>query len=518
MSFVSRLFEMRGLYVAPLRIANLRRLILVGMAVALIGGCGGAGATSGSSGSPKPSLVGSPSSTASSPAAISAVDTMLANMNSQSKFSGSVLIAQHGQVLLSKGYGFADRANKIPNGPQTRFLIASNTKQFTAAAILLLEVQGKLKVSDLICKYIAKCPSAWADITIKELLTHTSGIPDYLTALTDFYGYAGPPLTPLQIIAHFRDLPLEFTPGTTWKYSNSGYFLLGYIIEQVSGLSYEAFLQKNILTPLNLSDTGRYHNSNGLAVGYRDGSVKPADFEDPSIPYADGCLYSTVEDMNRWEQALATDALLPATSRAEMFAAQAALPAGVLNAAGYGYGVFIGTDNFGHPIIWHGGTISGYPSIEARYPADDLTVIVLANQDNADVTTILGAISMDIFSVPTPVPTPDEAASVGSNPPIGVINQTSINPVSFYVNGDFAGDVTAFVPVSGAWPMPALPWHLEIRSGGVSLLTLEVPVGSTGPGAKFSSEVTLSCGYLAIWYGAPPDQAPLASQSPSRNC
>ena len=509
---------MRGFYVARLHIANLRRLILVGMAVALVGGCGGAGATSGSSGSAAPTLVGSPSSTAaspastaSSPAAISAVDTMLANMNSQGTFSGSVLVSQHGNVLLSKGYGFADRAQKIPNGPQTRFLIGSITKQFTAAAILLLEVQGKLKVGDLICKYIAQCPAAWGVITIKELLTHTSGIPDYLTAIHDFYGYVGPALTPLQIIAHFRDLPLEFAPGTSWKYDNSGYFLLGYIIEQVSGLSYEAFLEKNILTPLNLSDTGRYHNSNGLAVGYRDGSAKPADFENPSIPYADGCLYSTVEDVNRWEQALTTDALLPATSRAEMFSDQG---------AGYGYGFFIGTDSFGHPIIWHGGTISGYQSTEARYPVDGLTVIVLANQDNADLTTILGAISTDILSAPAPVPTPDELASVGPNPLIGVINQTSINPVSFYVNGDFMGDITTGEDVSGTWPMPALPWHLEIRSlMGVSLLTMDVggvADPTMGPGAKFSRDVTLSCGYLAIWYGAPPDQA--ASQSPSRKC
>ena len=282
-----------------------------------------------SSASLVPSTGTSPSSSAISPDALSAVDTMLANMTSESVFSGSVLISQHGHVLLSKGYGFADRAKKTPNDPQTRFAIASNTKQFTAAAILLLEVQGKLKVSDLICAYIPQCPSAWGVITIKELLTHTSGIPDYLNTLTDFVGYAGPPLTPLQVIAHFRDLPLEFAPGTTWRYSNSGFFLLGYIIEQVSGLSYEAFLQKNILTPLNLRDTGYNHNSNGVAIGYTNGySATPAEPEDPSLLYAAGALYSTVEDMNRWEQALTTDALLPAASRAEMFAPQVAIPGG----------------------------------------------------------------------------------------------------------------------------------------------------------------------------------------------
>ena len=344
-----------------------------------------------------PSTGTSPTSSAISPDAVSAVDAMLANMSSQSLFSGSVLISQHGHVLLSKGYGLADRAQKTPNDPQTRFAIGSNTKQFTAAAILLLEVQGKLKVTDRICAYIPQCPSAWAVITIKELLTHTSGIPDFLNTLPDFAGYAGPPLTPLQIIAHFRDVPLEFAPGTTWKYSNSGYFLLGYIIEQVSGLSYEAFLQKNILTPLNLTDTGYNHNSNGVAIGYMDITETPAEPEDPSLPYAAGALYSTVEDMNRWELALTTNALLPATSRAEMFATQVAIPDAPPMDAGYGYGFVIGTDS-GRPIIWHNGAISGFISIEARYPVDDVTVIILGSQENADVSTILEGISAKIFN------------------------------------------------------------------------------------------------------------------------
>ena len=350
-----------------------------------------------SAGSVAPSTGSSPTSSAISPDAVSAVDTMLANMTSQSVFSGSVLIAQHGHVLLSKGYGLADRAKKTPNDPQTRFAIGSNTKQFTAVAILLLEVQGKLKVADRICAYIPQCPTAWADITIKELLTHTSGIPDYLNTLPDFAGYAGPLLTPLQIIAHFRDLPLEFAPGTTWKYSNSGYFVLGYIIEQVSGLSYEAFLQKNILTPLNLSDTGYNHNSNGVAIGYMNITETPAEPSDPSLPYAAGALYSTVGDMNRWEQALTTDELLPATSRAEMFAPQVAIPDAPPMDAGYGYGFVIGTDS-GRPIIWHNGAIPGFISIEARYPVDDVTVIILGNQENADVSTILEGISAKIFN------------------------------------------------------------------------------------------------------------------------
>ena len=338
-----------------------------------------------------------PASPVISPDAVSAVDAMLANMNSQALFGGSVLISQHGHVLLSKGYGLADRAQKTPNGPQTRFAIASNTKQFTAAAVMLLEVQGKLKVSDLICKYIPDCPSAWGVITIKELLTHTSGIPNY-TEQTDFADYADQPATPLQIIGHFRDRPLDFAPGTKFSYSNSGYILHGYIIEQASGLSYEAFLQKYVLTPLSLSDTGYNHDSNGVAIGYTDGySATPAEGEDPSIPYAAGALYSTVEDMNRWEQSFTTDALLPAASRAEMLAIQMAIPGGDPMGAGYGYGFTIGTDS-GRPIIWHNGGIPGFVSIEARYPVDDVTVVILSNQANVALQAIFEGISAKIFS------------------------------------------------------------------------------------------------------------------------
>jgi CubicO group peptidase (beta-lactamase class C family) len=343
-----------------------------------------------------PSTAVSPSATAISPESISAVDTILANLTSQDLLSGSVLISQHGHVLLSKGYGFADRAKKTPNDPNSRFAIGSITKQFTAAAILLLEVQGKLKVGDLICAYIAQCPTAWGVITIKELLTHMSGIPDYLNTLHSFSGYAGPPLTPLQIIGGFRDVPLEFAPGTSFAYSSSGYVLLGYIIEQVSGLSYEAFLQKNIFTPLNLSDTGYNHNSNGVVTGYDTRSVAPMQPMEPSIPYAAGGLYSTVEDMNRWEQALTTDALLPAASRAEMFSDQTSgQTAGYTT--DYGYGFWVGTDDSGRTWIGHGGALPGFQSIENRYPIDDVTIIVLSNQYTLDPSSIEEYISAKIF-------------------------------------------------------------------------------------------------------------------------
>ena len=168
---------------------------------------------------------------------------------------------------------------------------------------------------------------------------------------------------------------------------------------RVQPATYEAFLQKNILTPLNLRDTGYRNDSIGVALGYGDGYTSiPAEPLGPWLAYAAGALYSTVGDMNRWEQALTTDELLPAASRAEMFASQMAItdPAAPPMYAGYGYGFFVGTDS-GRPIVWHGGALPGFLSIEARYPADDVTVIILGNQMIA-VEIILGGISAKIFN------------------------------------------------------------------------------------------------------------------------
>ena len=188
-----------------------------------------------------------------SPEVVAEIDDLLDKLAEQDLFTGSVLLAHQGKVLISQGYGLADREQNIPNTPQTRYRIASMTKQFTAMAILILEAQGKLDVKDPICIYIADCPSTWEAITIHHLLTHTSGIPDYLSL--PYYGSSrATPSAPLQTIARFKDLLLNFQPGEKFSYSNSGYIVLGYIIEQVSGQTYQDFLQQSIFTPLNLRD------------------------------------------------------------------------------------------------------------------------------------------------------------------------------------------------------------------------------------------------------------------------
>jgi CubicO group peptidase (beta-lactamase class C family) len=225
-----------------------------------------------------------------------------------SRFMGSVLVAQNGKVLLDKGYGFANLEWDVPNTPTTKFRLGSITKQFTAASILLLEERGKLKVEDPVKKYMPNAPATWDKITIFHLLTHTSGIPSF-TGFSDYESHEAQAMTPGKLVEWFRDKPLEFEPGTKWNYSNSGYVLLGYLIEKISGESYSDFVQQNIFTPLGMKDSGYDSNSAIIAhraAGYTPGKSNPvnAGFVHMSIPFSAGALYSTTEDLLRWEQGL----------------------------------------------------------------------------------------------------------------------------------------------------------------------------------------------------------------------
>ncbi len=198
---------------------------------------------------------------------------------SNKTFMGSVLVAHGSDVLLSKGYGSANLEWNIPNAPNTKFRLGSVTKQFTAASILLLEERGKLKTSDPVKILMPDAPAAWDKITIYNLLTHTSGIANF-TSFPD-YGTQEPfATTPEKLVARFRDKPLDFQPGEKWSYSNSGYVLLGYLIEKASGESYEKFVQDNIFGPLGMKDSGYDSNSAIIlrrAAGYTPGKDGPSE-------------------------------------------------------------------------------------------------------------------------------------------------------------------------------------------------------------------------------------------------
>ncbi|HET6177796.1 MAG TPA: serine hydrolase [Candidatus Sulfotelmatobacter sp.] len=292
---------------------------------------------------------------------------------SNKEFMGSVLVARDGKVLLSKGYGRANLEWEIPDSPTTKFRLGSITKQFTAACILLLEERGKLKVDDPVKKYMPDAPAAWDKVTVFHVLTHTSGIPSF-TGFPDYASTEAFPTTPEKLVARFRDKPLEFQPGEKWNYSNSGYVLLGYLIEKITHQSYAQFVQENIFNPLGMKDSGYdLHSAIILhrASGYEPGpqGVINAGYIDMSIPLSAGALYSTTEDLLRWEQGLMGGKLLSAASLQKMTTPFK---------NDYAFGLGVHTAN-GHKVIDHNGGIEGFNTALAYYPEDKLTVVVLAN-------------------------------------------------------------------------------------------------------------------------------------------
>ncbi|MFP5262629.1 MAG: serine hydrolase [Blastocatellia bacterium] len=310
------------------------------------------------------------------------VDEYISGLVKANQFSGAVLLARDGRVLVSKGYGFANLEDETPNTPQTRFRLGSITKQFTATAIMMLEERGKLSVQDSICKYVEDCPQAWQAVTIRHLLSHTSGVPNF-TSFPEYPKTMMQPATVDSLIARFKDKPLDFQPGERWSYSNSGYVLLGHVIEKLSGKSYEAFLQENIFDPLKMTNTG--YDSPARIIKHRAAGYMPrgnvlinAPYLDMTIPHAAGALYSTVEDLYLWDQALYTEKLISKKSFDAMFTP-------VKNDYGYGWGI---NKQYGLTRISHGGGINGFVTYISRYPEAKAVVIVLSNFAHANPQAI----------------------------------------------------------------------------------------------------------------------------------
>ena len=306
---------------------------------------------------------------------------------SVNQFSGSALVARGTEVLFAKGYGLASVEHQVPNTPQTKFRLGSITKQFTAMAILILQEQGKLSVDDLVTKHVDGCPEAWKDVTIHHLLTHTSGIPSF----TSLPGYgASMPLSssPKLTLDRVRDMPLEFTPGEKFVYSNSGYVLLGQIIEKVSGKPYEKFLPEVIFEPLGMKDTGYDFAAPIIphrAAGYRriGDQLANAAYLDMTIPHAAGALYSTALDLHRWSVALDEGKLISSGAYEKMFTPFKET---------YGYGWFI-DKQFGRKRIGHGGGINGFSTYIGRIPDEKLCVVVLSNLEGSPPAAIAGGLA-----------------------------------------------------------------------------------------------------------------------------
>ncbi len=295
----------------------------------------------------------------------------------------AVLVARKGEVLFEKGYGLADIGHQVPVTPDTRFRIGSVTKQFAAAAILKLQEEGRLSVTNTLSQYFPGFPRG-DEVTIHHLLTHTSGIHSF-TSKPDFLETVTVGVKPEEHIRSFQNDPYDFDPGQRWLYNNSGYFLLGAIIEKASGLPLDAYLRRTFFDPLGMKDTG-VHEARAIlpheATGYLfEGArfQKALDW-DMSRAGAAGALYSTVRDLHRWNEAVFSGRVLSAASLAAAFTLMKTRddPADEVKEAGYGYGWSIQRFR-GLQEISHGGGLHGFVSFLLRVPKEDFTAIVLVN-------------------------------------------------------------------------------------------------------------------------------------------
>jgi CubicO group peptidase (beta-lactamase class C family) len=333
-------------------------------------------------------------------------DNFLSNEVNAHRFSGSVLVARDGEVLFSKGYSMADWTRQVPNTPHTKFRVASINKQFTAMAILILQEQGKLQVRDHLCTYNAHCPAAWQPITLHQLLTHTAGIPKLSNAPSPL------PASPEGILALYKDVPLDFTPGTKYQYSNEGYQILGYVIQHVSGKPYATFIQQAILDPLHMTNTGFTLTSaqTDEASGYQAWQVKDEAIGlDTSIPpdmsflFAAEFMYSTVEDLQLWDQALDNHTLVSQKSLDMMVAPYVSTcpsegcPDPYIT-SDYGYGWNVSREKNLRLVTWHMGDEWGFVAFNGRYPENKVSIIVLSNLKSSNPWAIASTLEKMVFS------------------------------------------------------------------------------------------------------------------------
>jgi CubicO group peptidase (beta-lactamase class C family) len=327
---------------------------------------------------------------------------------SQGRFSGVVLIAKGDKILLRKGYGMANFELNVPNSPETVLRIGSITKMFTAFSILQLEERGLLKVSDPVVKYIPELPAAWNAITIHQLLCHKSGIPEFTIAPahSNFDNARHVENT----LKEFADKPLLTPPGETMRYSNSGYILLGKIIEKVTGKSYEDYLTANILAPAGMTHTAVDHVAPlvpNRAHGYNfDGeSLVNARYGDPEYTYSAGDLRSTVDDLYRFDRLLKSGKLFSPAITAKAWTAYShfVAPPPLPIEADYGYGWLLGQE-LGHRYIGHGGWVNGFVSDFKRFPDDDAVLIVLSNFETSSYIAVCHDLTAILFGEKYEVP------------------------------------------------------------------------------------------------------------------
>jgi CubicO group peptidase (beta-lactamase class C family) len=328
------------------------------------------------------------------------VDGLFSALIAEREPGAAVLVVNDGGVIFERGYGLADLRSSRPIDAQTNFRLASVTKQFTAAAVMLLVRNQKLRYEDVLTEIFPDFPEYGRAITVRHLLNHTSGLPDYEDLM--------PPADPARPIEQVQisdtgalgllksQASAKFKPGEKWSYSNSGYVVLGLVVEKVSGRTFAGFLQERIFRPLKMTGTVAYVRGRNevpnRAFGYSrdDGRWKDTDQSPTSATFGDGGVYSSLSDLLKWDEALRRHTLL---TDAEMRSALTPVhaPGGLPtdptdpdgSAAEYGFGWFLNPWR-GHARMWHDGDTSGFRTAIQRFTGDGLTVIVLCNRTDLD--------------------------------------------------------------------------------------------------------------------------------------
>jgi CubicO group peptidase (beta-lactamase class C family) len=337
---------------------------------------------------------------------VNKIDELVKTYYDYNQFTGSVLVAEGGKVIYKKGFGLANREWNIPNKPDTKFRLGSITKQFTSMLILQLVEQGKIDLEGKLSDYLPYYrEDTGSQVTIHHLLTHSSGIPSYTSIPHFLEDISRDPYPVEKFVKKYCSGDLEFEPGSKFLYNNSGYFLLGAIIEEITGKTYEEILKERIFDPIGMKNSGYDRHDpiiSNRATGYSitfDGCIN-APYLDMSLPYAAGSLYSTVEDLYLWDQALYTEKLLSAKMKALLFTP---------HIQGYGYGWGIREKNLPDSeekltSISHGGGINGFNTWIERIIEGKHLIVLLNNTPRARLNQMSDAIIRILYDKPYDLP------------------------------------------------------------------------------------------------------------------
>lgn len=327
----------------------------------------------------------------------------------------SIAVIRAGRdTLVYEGYGKSDLENDVPATPATVYRIGSITKQFTAAAVMRLVEKGSVRLGDSIGKYLPDLPKAWRPVKVRQLLNHTSGIPSYTDLGESWAKRWGEYMSPDTLVALTANKPMDFPPGTGWRYDNTGYVVLGMLLEKVSGKPYAEYLDSTLFQPLGLTHT-LYCDRAPLvphrARGYqRDGKeFTNAPYINMSQPFAAGALCSTVGDLARWNRLLATGKVVSPASYGRM-----TTPEGNAGLNHYGFGLVRGAVG-SHIMIEHGGGIHGFITANAYIPDDSLSITVLTNASPSNPDALLTNIARAVYGIPLVQPKQASSAQPGAD-------------------------------------------------------------------------------------------------------